>query len=147
VNVKREIVYFCRLCLSTWHYVFSLLQSCWNWRAIWRRRNSSTVVCETIRLHGSLVLPNLKMGSQRKMLSVWFLCLTRKPPVKATETTLAADWLLLSSRLVVTYLRFPSLVCFPWLSVCWPCQASHTHFCHITNTFLNLLVVLIIVVM
>jgi len=57
---------------------------------------------------------------------------TRKPPVEAA--------------LVVTYLQFPLQVCFPWLSMCWPCQASHPHLRHVTDTFLNSLVVLIIAI-
>jgi len=57
---------------------------------------------------------------------------TRKPSVEAP--------------LVVTYLQFPLQVCFPWLSMCRPCPPSHPHLCHATDTFLNLLVVLIIVI-
>jgi len=57
----------------------------------------------------------------------------RKPPVEAA--------------LVVTYLQFPIQVCFPCISVCRSRPASHAHFHHVTDTFLNSLVVLIIVMM
>jgi len=58
---------------------------------------------------------------------------TRKPPVEAA--------------LVVTYLQFPIQVCFPCISVCRSRPSSHAHFHHVTDTFLNSLVVLMIVMM
>ena len=47
--------------------------------------------------------------------------------------------------LLVTYLQFPIQVCFPCISVCRPRPASHANFHHVTDTFVNSLVVLIIV--
>ena len=61
------------------------------------------------------------------MYTICLSVLTRKPPVEAT--------------LVVTYLQFPIQVCFPCIGQPVIDFASVT----VTNTFLNSLVVLIIV--